>query len=189
MPRFSLSRAAALASVSALAAVSLAACAEDAGPGRYDRFEAGIPARVEQGVVVASRPVDFGPHGNGGALVGGLTGGAVGAQFGGRGIDHATFGIAGAVLGALAGNAIEKSNEAHGFAYVVRFRDGSTAEVPQIDPAPIPDGTRVFVTYGERVRVRPAGPGEELPPPPPPPRYRGGDAYGPPPPPPPPGRY
>jgi outer membrane lipoprotein SlyB len=186
-PRLSFSRAAALASVSALAAVSLAACAEDYGPGRYDRFEAGVPARVEQGTVVDSRPITLGPHGSGGAVVGGLTGGAIGAQFGGRGVDHATFGIAGAVLGALAGNAIEKNNQAQGFAYIIKFRDGSTAEIPQVDPAPIPNGTRVFVSYGDRVRVRPAGPGEELPMPR---RYRDRDAYGPPPPPPPPpGRY
>ena len=189
MPRSPFARAAALASVSALAVVSLAACADDLGPGRYDRFEAGAPIRVEQGTVVSFRPVTLGGGDRGGAtVVGGLAGGAVGSQFGGRGVDHATFGIAGAVLGALAGNAIAKSNEVQGFAYVINFRDGSTVEVPQADPAPIPTGTRVFVSFGDRVRVRPAGPGERLPPPDPRwhDRYTGGDDLPPPPPPPPP---
>lgn len=187
MPRLPFARAAALASVSALTILSLTACAEDLGPGRYDRFEAGAPMRVEQGTVVSFRPITLGGGDRGGAtVVGGLAGGAVGSQFGGRGVDHAAFGIAGAVLGALAGNAIAKNNEIQGFAYVINFRDGSTVEVPQADPAPIPAGTRVFVSFGDRVRVRPAGPGETLPPAP---EYRGrryhdGD-YPPPPPPPP----
>ena len=188
MPRFSLSRAAALATVTALTAVSLASCAEDIGPGRYDRFEAGAPARVEEGRVVASRPIVIGGGNTRGATtVGVLAGGAAGSQFGGRGIDHAAFGIAGAILGGLAGHAIAEGNQHPGFAYIVRFRDGSDAEIPQADPAPIPDGTRVFVTFGERVRIRPAGNSE------PAPEYRGrprGGEYGPPPPPPPPpGRY
>ena len=164
MPRLPFARAAALASISVLTIGSLTACAEDLGPGRYDRFEAGAPMRVEQGTVISFRPITLGGGERGNAaLVGGLSGGAVGAQFGGRGVDHATFGIAGAVLGALAGNAIAKRNEVQGFAYVINFRDGSTVEIPQVDPAPIPAGTRVFVSYGDRVRVRPAGPGEVLP--------------------------
>lgn len=185
MPRPSFSRLAALASVSALAAVTLSACAEDYGPGRYDRFEAGVPARIEEGRVITSRPIIIGRGDTGGSTaVGAISGGVVGAQFGGRGIDHATFGIAGAILGGLAGHAIAENNQHPGFAYVIRFRDGSDAEIPQADPAPIPDGTRVFVSYGDRVRIRPAN-GE------PAPEYRGpppGGAYGPPPPPPPP-RY
>lgn len=186
MPRFSLSRAAALASATALTAVSLASCAEDIGPGRYDRFEAGAPARVEEGRVISSRPIVIGNPNTGGATtVGVLSGGAVGSQFGGRGVDRATFGIAGAILGGLAGHAIAEGQQHPGFAYVVRFRDGSTVEIPQADPAPIPDGVRVFVSYGERVRIRPAGDAE------PAPTYAGpsrGD-YPPPPPPPPPPRY
>jgi outer membrane lipoprotein SlyB len=180
-----LSRRFGLVSVAALAALSLAACAEDIGPGRYERFEAGAPARVEEGRVISSRPITLGGGDrNGATAVGAISGGVVGAQFGGRGVDHAAFGIAGAVLGALAGNAIAKNNETQGFAYVIRFRDDSTVEIPQADPAPIPDGTRVFVSYGDRVRVRPAGDAERLPPPP-------RDAYRdyPPPPPPPPPRY
>ena len=176
-------------SVAALTATTLAACAEDLGPGRYERFDAGIPARVEEGTVVSVRPITLGGGDRGGAtVVGGLAGGAVGSQFGGRGVDHATFGIAGAILGALAGNAIAKGNEAQGFAYVINFRDGSTAEIPQADPAPILQGTRVFVSFGDRVRVRPAGPGEVLPPMAGRERWRDRGDYPPPPPPPPP-RY
>lgn len=189
MPRLPFARALATVSVAALTATSLAACANDIGPRSYERFDAGIPARVEEGTVVSSRPITLGGTNPGGAtVVGGLAGGAVGSQFGGRGVDHATFGIAGAILGALAGNAIAKGNQTPGFAYVISFRDGSTVEVPQADSAPIPNGTRVFVSYGDRVRVEPAPPGASLPPPPERQRWRNRDDYPPPPPPPPP-RY
>ena len=187
MLRFPISRTLAGVSLAAVAALSLGACASDLGPSQYERYEAGAPARVEEGRVISSRPITLGGGDRGGATaIGALSGGAVGAQFGGRGVDHATFGIAGAVLGAIAGNAIAKNNEAQGFAYVVRFRDDSTVEIPQVDAYPIPDGTRVFVSYGDRVRIRPAGSGESLPPP----RGYGRDGYRDvPPPPPPPPRY
>ncbi len=188
MFRLPTSRAFVGVSLAAVAALSLSACASDLGPGQYERYEAGAPARVDEGRVISSRPITLGGGDRGGATaVGAVSGGVVGAQFGGRGVDHAAFGIAGAVLGALAGNAIAKNNEAQGFAYVIRFRDDSTVEIPQVDPVPIANGTRVFVTYGDRVRVRPAGEGESLPPP----RAYGRDGYRdyPPPPPPPPPRY
>ncbi len=47
-------------------------------------------------------------------------------------------------------------------------RDGRQFEVVQADPAPIPVGTPVNVSFGDRVRIYPAG---GYPPPPPPPRY------------------
>lgn len=186
MPLNPLSRGVALAAVATLASINLAACAQDIGPGQYSRFEAGAPARVEEGRVVSSRPITLGGGDRGGsAVVGGVAGGVIGSQFGGRGVDRAGMGIAGAVLGALAGNAIAKGNEQHGFAYVVSFRDGSTVEIPQADPYPIANGSRVFVSFGDRVRVRPADEGERLPPPP----SGGYRDYPPPPPPPPPPRY
>lgn len=165
--------AAALAVVLAASTVGLAACETDYGPGRYSAYEAGAPARVEEGTLIGFRPVTFGGRDTGaGTAIGAVGGGLAGSAIAGRG-DGFAGGIAGAVLGALAGNAIERSERQPGFVYVVRFRrDGTTVEIPQPDRYPIRIGTRVFVSYGARVRVFPAdGYGPPPPPPPPPPRY------------------
>lgn len=166
--------AATLAVLLAAAGTGLAACETDYGPSRYSPYEAGVPARVEEGTIVGFRPITFGGQDTGaGTAVGAVGGGLAGSVIAGRG-DGLAGGIAGAVLGALAGNAIERSNRQPGFVYVVRFRrDGTTVEIPQPDRYPIRIGTRVFVSYGARVRVFPAnnGYGPPPPPPPPPPRY------------------
>lgn len=165
------------AALAASTLVGLSACEEDYGPRRYSPYEAGAPARVEEGTVVAVRPITFGGRDTGaGTAIGAVGGGLAGSAIAGRG-SHFAGGIAGAVLGALAGTAIERSQQQPGFAYVVRFRrDGTEVEVPQPDRYAIPVGTRVVVSYGARVRVTPMGgygPGYPPPPPPPapPPRY------------------
>ena len=174
MTRFARARRGALiAAAAATSLVGLAACQDDYGPRAYAPYEAGAPARVEEGTVVAVRPITFGGRDTGaGTAIGAVGGGLAGSAIAGRG-DHFAGGIAGAVLGALAGNVLERSQQQPGFAYVVRFRrDGTTVEVPQPDRYAIPVGTRVMVSYGARVRVTPvAGAYGAPPPPPPPPRY------------------
>ena len=144
----------------ALAATAgLSACETYDGPNAYGPYEAGIPARVEQGVVVGARPVTLGaPNTGGGAVVGGVSGGVIGSELAGRG-DGFAGGILGAVGGALIGNAIENSNKRQGFAYLIRFdRDGREIEVAQADAYPLKQGVHVAVTFGARVRVVPNGP-------------------------------
>ena len=167
-----------VASLTLISALGLSACETYDGPDRYSPYEAGVPARVDEGRVVDFRPVRFGPNEDnaaagtvGGAVAGGLIGSAVAGRH-----DGAALGIAGALLGAVAGNAIAKGGDGRpGFAYIVRRRDGSTLEVAQPDAAPIPRGTRVYLSYGPRVRITPVGAaygyGPPPPPPPPPPRY------------------
>jgi outer membrane lipoprotein SlyB len=163
----------------ALAATgSLAACAEDYGPRPYPAYAAGVPARVQHGVIVGFRPIEFGPGNNGaGAVVGGVAGGLAGNALA-SGRDRGLATVAGVVGGALLGNAIQGSDRHPGFAYMVQFRDGHTLEIPQPGAQPIPQGTPVDVVWeGPRARVVPAGPRGYAPPPP--------GAYPPPPPPPP----
>ena len=166
-------RAATMIALSALTALSLTACAEAPGQGRYSAYESGVAAHVEEGEVVSFRPVAISADNSGtGAVVGGVTGAVVGSQFGGRRRDHATFGIAGALAGAVLGNAIEKGNEAQGYAYTVRVRrTHELVEIVQPDASPIPNGSAVSISYGARVRIAPIyAPGASPPPPPPPPR-------------------
>ncbi|MBV9109429.1 MAG: glycine zipper 2TM domain-containing protein, partial [Gemmatimonadetes bacterium] len=152
------------------------ACETYDGPDRYNAYEAGIPARVDEGRVVDFRPVRFGPNEDNaaaGTVAGAVAGGVIGAASSRH--DPGAFGVAGALLGAVAGNAIAKgAGDRPGFAYIVRRRDGSTLEVAQPDPYPIARGTRVYVSYGARVRITPVGAyagGPPPPPPPPPPPY------------------
>lgn len=157
-----------------LASGSLAACAEDIGPQAYPAYAVGSVARVDEGVIVASNPIQFrgGPENGAGTVLGGVTGGVIGSQFGGRGGDRALFGVLGAIGGAVAGNAIARSaNDRPGVNYVIRLRRGGRQiQVAQADAYPIPTGTHVYVSYGDRVRVQPIG--GYGPPAPPPPRYR-----------------
>lgn len=164
-------RGAALA-ILAATSMSLVACAEDIGPGAYTPYAAGSVAQVEEGLVISAQPIRFrdGESTGTGTVVGGVAGGVVGSQFGGGAAARAGLGVAGALAGAVVGNAIAKNaNERNGFVYTIRVaRDGRTIQVPQADSYPIPQNTRVYVSFGpDRARVQPIG-GYA----PPPPAYR-----------------
>lgn len=147
-----------LAAAALVGTLSLGACATQPGPYAYSPYEAGTIARVEEGTIVSSRPVSFGSQQRGsGALVGGAAGAAVGSQFGGD-TDGRLFGaLLGGIMGAVAGDAVQNNNTGYGFAYTIRReRDGSMIEVAQAEPQPLPNGARVHITYGDRVRIVPA---------------------------------
>jgi len=181
--RSSAARTALLAFSLVAVAGSLGACAEDYGPRPYPVYAAGVPARVQHGVIIGARPIEFGPGNNGaGAVIGGVAGGLAGNGLA-SGRDRGLATVAGVVGGALIGNAIQGDQRHPGFAYMVQFRDGRTLEIPQPGAQPFPQGTPVNVIWeGGRARIEPAGPPRYAPPPPggyPPP-----GAYPPPPPPP-----
>ncbi|QUD86583.1 glycine zipper 2TM domain-containing protein [Phenylobacterium montanum] len=142
----------------AVAAGSLAACAEDYGPRPYPAYAAGVPSTVEHGVIVSYRPIEFGPGNNGaGAVVGGVAGGVAGNALA-HGRDRGLATVAGAVGGALLGNAVQNGDRHPGFAYMVRLRDGRELEIPQPDAQPIPQGAPVDVIWqGGRAQVVPRG--------------------------------
>ncbi len=171
----SVARSSALAlTLAGVAAAGLAACAEQQGPGYYSPYEQGRIAQVEEGTVVSFRPVQFGSGDTAGATVAGGVGGALigNAVAGHR--DRGAATVLGTLGGALIGNAVASGSHTNGFAYTIRRTDGRLIEIAQADPQPIPEGTRVAVSYGEGrgARVSPIGGGYgPPPPPPPPPRY------------------
>jgi outer membrane lipoprotein SlyB len=146
-----------LAPLALVGTLALGACATQPGPYSYSPYEAGMMARVEEGTVVSVRPVRFNDQQPGsGMAVGGLAGAAVGSQFGGDTGGHIIGALIGGMLGMGAGKAIEDGNVGHGFAYTIRRQgDGSLFEVAQVEPQPIPVGSRVHITYGDRVRIVP----------------------------------
>jgi outer membrane lipoprotein SlyB len=169
---FSAGRGVRAAALAALAAASLSACAEDRGPNYYPPYAEGAIAQVHEGVIVASRPVSFGPHDTGaGTVVGGVGGAVVGSAIAGPG-SRGAGAVLGALGGALLGTAIASDQRTPGFAYTIRRPDGRLVEIAQADRYPIPNGSRVSVTFGpgRPARVAPLyGPPAGYGPPPPPP--------------------
>lgn len=145
------------AALAGLAAVSLAACATEYGPTTYGRYEQGAYARTETGTVVGWRPVTF-EQGDlrGGTAAGAAVGAVGGAALGGDTEGQIAGGVLGAIAGALVGREIQRSAySGQGVAYTVELDNGELITVAQAGQATIPVNTRVFVEYGDRVRVYP----------------------------------
>ncbi len=91
-----------------------------------------------------------------GAATGAVLGGLAGSELGGGDKAQTAGAVGGAVLGGVAGNEAGKAlNTRRGYAYTVRFDNGQVAEIIQGGDIFIQPGTRVNVTYGDRVRVVP----------------------------------
>jgi outer membrane lipoprotein SlyB len=154
----------------AVLALGLAGC-ETPNAYNYAPYEAGVPTPLEPATVVNLRPVRIGGQTTGGglttgAIVGGVSGGAIGGDAAGA--------VVGTLAGAVLGNVLEhKASEHDGFAYDVRMqRDGRVIEIVQPGRDAIPVGAHVYVSFGPRARIIPAGaagPAYAPPPPPPPP--------------------
>lgn len=148
-------------------ACGLGAC-ETPNAYTYAPYEAGIPTPLEPATVVNLRPVRIGGQTSGaglttGAIVGGVSGGAIGGDAAGA--------VVGTLAGALLGDVLEhKASEHDGFAYDVRMlRDGRVIEIVQPGREPIPAGSHVYVSFGPRARIIPAGAAGPVYAPPPPP--------------------
>lgn len=143
----------------AVLALALAGCASGIGANNYSRSSVGQVARVEEGTVVASRPItiDGSKEGKGvGTLAGAALGGIAGGQVGGGRAANTAGAIVGAVAGGLVGNAVGNSaTSSTGFSYTIRLRSGELVNIAQQGNAAIVDGTPVLIEYGERARVIP----------------------------------
>lgn len=150
-----------LISVSALAAVTaLGGCASGLGAGDYNRAAVGSVSRVEEGTIVAVRPIRI--EGNSSPVVGTATGavigGIAGSEVGGGDKAQTAGAVVGAVAGGIIGGAVEKSvTGGRGFAYTVRKADGTLVTITQGDDIAMQTGQSVFIEYGARARVIPAG--------------------------------
>ncbi len=140
-------------------ALLLGACASDLGAGSYSRSSVGQISRSDSGVIMSSRPIRIEGTKSGVGTVGGAAiGGLAGSELGGDNTGRAVGAIVGAIAGGLLGSAVEKSaTESQGFSYSIRLdRDGEYISIAQAGgDYPIPNGTPVWVEYGERTRVIP----------------------------------
>jgi outer membrane lipoprotein SlyB len=139
-------------------ALLLGACASDLGANDYNRSSIGQISRSDSGIIVSSRAISIEGTKSGVGTVGGAAiGGIAGSQFGGGRAENAAGAIIGAIVGGLVGSAIENNaTETEGFAYTIELdRDGDIITITQAGGYPIPNGTPVWVEYGERARVIP----------------------------------
>ena len=143
----------------ALLATALAGCASGLGANSYESSQVGRVARVEEGTIVAARPITIeAPNSSAkiGTLAGAALGGLAGSELGGGHKANTAGAIGGAVLGGLAGNAIGKSAGAQpGFAYTIRLPSGELVSIAQAGDFAMPAGTPVLIEYGARARVVP----------------------------------
>lgn len=140
------------------ALLTVGGCASNQGARDYSRAEVGQVARVDEGTVISSEPVTIeGREGILGAATGAVIGGIAGSQIGGGDDEQAIAGVIGAVGGGIAGRQIEKSATTKpGFRYTVRLaRTGELITIVQGGDVAMPNGTPVYVQYGERARVVP----------------------------------
>ncbi len=139
---------------------ALGGCASSVGAGDYNRGQVGQINKVEEGVIVSARQVRI--QGNQTPIVGGATGavigGAAGSEVGGDDKSRAVGAVVGAVAGGLAGVAVERSvTSARGMEYTVRKQDGTLITLTQGADVIMAPGQRVFIQYGARARIVPAG--------------------------------
>ncbi|GGB73214.1 MULTISPECIES: glycine zipper 2TM domain-containing protein [Henriciella] len=137
--------------------LALAGCASGYGANTVSPNAVGYQTEVRSGVVTTYREVQIKPEQSWlGAATGAVLGGLAGSELGGGDKAQTAGAVGGAVLGGVAGNEAGKAlNTRRGYAYTVRFDNGQVAEIIQGGDIFIQPGTRVNVTYGDRVRVVP----------------------------------
>jgi outer membrane lipoprotein SlyB len=149
----------AFAAAFAVFATALAGCASGLGANTYEASRVGRIARVEEGTIVAARPIMIeGSQQNAkvGTLAGAVLGGLAGSELGGGHKANTAGAVGGAILGGVAGNAIGKSAGSQpGFAYTIRLPSGELVSVAQAGEFAMPSGTPVLIEYGARARVVP----------------------------------
>ena len=140
--------------------LALAGCASAYGANTVSSSSVGYASTVREGTVTAVREVVIRPDNSViGVATGAVLGGLAGSELGGGDKAQTAGAIGGAVLGGIAGNEVGKGvNTKKGFAYTIRFADGTVKEIVQGNDIYIQPGTRVNVTFREdRVIVSPSG--------------------------------
>lgn len=134
-------------------------CAASQGANDYSRSEVGRISRIDEGTIVASRAIQIAASNNGmlGAATGAIIGGIAGSQVGGGDDEKAIAGVVGAVGGAIAGQKISQgAGKQNGYEYKIRLdKNDEIISIVQGGDVALPNGTPIFIEYGDRARVVP----------------------------------
>lgn len=138
-----------------LVAAMLAACAST-DPDTRPRYEAMRMAQVQDGTVVAVRPVRVDGHQTGlGATVGSVAGAVGGSSVGGA-RDSVVFATLGAVLGGVIGHAVERSaGREEALELIIQLRNGERVAIVQRqgDERFQPGDAVMIISQGRSARV------------------------------------
>ncbi|MEQ9813327.1 MAG: glycine zipper 2TM domain-containing protein [Azospirillaceae bacterium] len=160
------------AAAMAAVALVLGACQQNIAGDRLEASQANQASRSEIGTVISYRPVTVQQQ-NPSYLTGAgaLAGGVAGSQLGGGTDENILGAIGGTLAGGLAGYAIEQAIQTQtGVEYTIQMQSGQVITVVQDAANPIPPGSTVLVSFGQRTTVQPyAGPTQI--------QYPGGSAY------------
>jgi outer membrane lipoprotein SlyB len=122
----------------------LSGCTTTYGPMNVSASAVGQPANVNQGTVIAVRPITIRQERSG---VGAATGAAVGWLVGSE-LGNSSGGIIGSIVGGAAGNEVGKNvNAKTGLAVTVDFGNGNVREIVQPANVAIRVGQVVNVSY------------------------------------------
>jgi len=139
--------------------IAVTGCASSQGANDYSHNEVGRISRVDEGVIVASRAIMIDGSNNGllGAATGAVIGGIAGSQVGGGDDEKAIAGVIGAVGGAIAGQQVGKAGgKQRGYEYKIRLdKNDEIISIAQGGDVALPNGTPIFIEYGNRARVVP----------------------------------
>jgi len=135
---------------------TITGCARDFSTNNYESYTAGEASRTMEGTVVNIRVIKIkGGNGTGG-LAGVAAGAAAGSTIGGSSEANLIGGIAGAVAGGLLGDAAEnKFTSQDAVEVIVRLDNGKLITTTQGNDINLVRGARVFVIYGDRMRIIP----------------------------------
>jgi len=131
-------------------------CARDFSTNTYENYTAGEANRTMEGVVLNVRVIKIKGGNGAGGLAGAAAGAAGGAAIGGSSEAVLVGAIGGALLGGIAGDAAENSfTSQDAVEVIVRLDNGKLITTTQGDDITLTKGQRVFVIYGDRMRIIP----------------------------------
>jgi len=142
----------------AIIAVSFAitGCARDFSTNNYENYTAGEANRTMEGVVLNVRLIKIKGGNGAGGMAGVAAGAAGGAAIGGSSEAAIVGAIGGAVLGGLVGDAAENAfTSQDAVEVIVRLDNGKLITTTQGNDISLTKGQRVFVIYGDRMRIIP----------------------------------
>ncbi|WP_426955214.1 glycine zipper 2TM domain-containing protein [Muricoccus radiodurans] len=138
-----------------LLAAGLPACAPEQTASIYSPHAVGQVAGVSYGTVIGTRPVVIqGSPGGAGATVGALGGGVAGSFIGGDWRTSLLAGIGGAIIGGLAGGAIERgATTSRAVEFTVREDGRGDFQTVQTNEEGLQVGERVAIARSDRTRL------------------------------------
>lgn len=131
-------------------------CARDFATNNYESYTAGEANRTMEGTVLNVRLIKItGGNGTGG-MAGVIAGAAAGSAVGGSSEAAIVGAIGGAVAGGLLGDAAEKRfTSQDAVEVIVKLDNGKLITTTQGNDINLTKGQRVFVIYGDRMRIIP----------------------------------